>query len=68
MGPFIQTGLLLLAHIFFQLVFKMPFFLYLRGFEYPKEYITNVSGFEEFLSGTFSFGILIISLIAYILL
>jgi hypothetical protein len=63
--PLIQTGLISFCHIIYQLVFKIPFYINMRGFEYPKELKTDVSGFIEFLSGFLSIGILIVTMILF---
>ena len=58
--PIIQTSIQLIFHKFFKLVFNTPFYLNIRGFEYPVELKTNENGFVRFLSFIFSLSIILI--------
>ncbi len=63
--PFIQIGLLSICQVIFKLSFKVPFYIYMRGFDYPQKLRTNESGFVEFLSGVISIGIIIVILFIF---
>ena len=63
--PFIQIGLLSICHLFYRLLFKIPFNLNMRGFKYPDKLRTNESGFVEFLSGFLSITLIILVMIIF---
>jgi hypothetical protein len=66
--PFIQIGLLSISHIIYRKLFKIPFYLNLRGFKYSNELRSNTSGFVEFLSFGISISIPVILLILFFIL
>ena len=67
--PFIQSGLLSVLHIVYQLTFNIPFYLPIRGFEYPYPLKTKGNNFVDFLSGLLSTClVMIIILLFYIVL
>jgi hypothetical protein len=66
--PFIQSGLLSVLHIVYQLTFKIPFYLPLRGFEYPFPLKTKGNNLVDYLSGLLSACIVMITILLYFLL
>jgi len=66
--PFIQSGLLSILHIVYQLTFKIPFYLPIRGFEYPFPLKTKGNNLVDYLSGVLSMCIVMITILLYFLL
>lgn len=65
--PIIQISIQLIFHKFFKLVFNTPFYLNIRGFEFPVELKTKENGFVRFLSFIFSLSIILIVLFLFFL-
>ena len=58
--PFIQIGLLCVIHIIYRMSFKIPFYINMRGAEFPEDLRTNESGFMEFTSCLITIGIIMV--------
>jgi len=66
--PFIQIVLLSICHLTFQKFFNIPFYLNIRGNEFPNDLKTETNGFTVFLSSLLSLFILMTSLITFFIL
>ena len=66
--PIIETTLIKLSHLAFRYFENEPFYVNLRGKEYPEHLKSNRNGFTRFLNSLVSFFIILVTLLLYFLM